>query len=55
MKYITVEGVKYRIRGPYTAKQLRTHYADFLRKYPGTTASLRGFLVGYGKVYNRVK
>lgn len=55
MRYITHEGVKYRIRGPHTATDLRRFYQGMLDKHPGTKLTFRGFIVGYGKVYNRVK
>jgi hypothetical protein len=55
VKYITADGIKFRIRGPYTAKQLRELYPKILAAYPGTKLTFRGWLVKYGKVYSRVK
>lgn len=63
MRYITVDGVKYRIRGGYTASQLRELYKGFVETVNAratkpehrTKITLKGWLVGYGKVYNRVR
>lgn len=50
--YITDRGMKYLIRGPYTAAQIRTLYAAFVAKYPTTKTTFREWL-NRGKVYNR--
>jgi hypothetical protein len=63
MRYITDQGVKYRIRGNYTAPQLRELYRAFIetvnarasRPERETRLTFRGWLVGFGKVYNRVQ
>ena len=54
-KYVTEAGVKYRIRGPYSAAELRELYKKTLEKYPGTTLTFRGYLVWYGKVHSSVR
>jgi hypothetical protein len=55
MRTITENGITYRIRGPYTARQLRELWPKILEKYPGTKLTFARWLVGYGKVYNRVQ
>ena len=54
-RYITEQGVRYLIRGPHTATDLRGLFRGFLAKYPGTKITFAGWLVGYGKVYCRVR
>jgi len=54
MKYITENGIKYRIRGQNTASQLRQLYKAFMAEVPGSKLTFRGWLVGFGKVRNRV-
>ena len=51
---ITTDGVRYRIRGPHTAGQLRTLYEAFVTKYAGTKIGFRHWLIRYGKVSHRL-
>jgi hypothetical protein len=55
MRYITVDGKKYSIRGNYTAKQLRELYPKIIADYPGTQLTFKGWLVKYGKVHCSIK
>jgi hypothetical protein len=54
-RYITEHGVKYRIRGPYTASDLRRLFPKVIAAYPGTKLTFKDWLVRYGKVYNKVR
>lgn len=55
MNYITVDGNKYLIRGPYKAKDLRNLFDSFKKKYPDVKTTFSRWLVANGKVYVRVK
>lgn len=55
MRYIQEGGVKYRIRGPYSASDLRKLFDGFVEKFSGTKITFAAWLVRYGKVYNRTK
>lgn len=55
MRYVTEQGVKYRIRGTYTATQLRSLYEKLREQYPNTKLTFASWLVRHGKVYNRVR
>lgn len=54
MRYIIEDGIKFRIRGNYTASQLRELFPKILKKYPNTKMTFRHWLVRFGKVCNRV-
>lgn len=54
MKYITVKGIKYLIRGNYTKLQLVAAYTTFVSKY-NSTMSFEQWLIERGKVYISVK
>lgn len=51
---ITTEGVTYKIRGPYTATELRQLYEGFCAKYH-STITLQHWLVERGRVHFRIK
>jgi hypothetical protein len=53
-RYLTINGDRYLIRGPFTAPQVRQRHADFLRKYPDSTLPLDRWAVERGAVYFRV-
>jgi hypothetical protein len=50
MTTVTEKGQTYRIRGPYTAQDLRRLFESFQKKY-GSTMTFAQWLVQRGKVY----
>jgi hypothetical protein len=54
-KYITVNGVKYRIRGGHSASELRARYARTVAAMPGTKMTLRGWLQWSGSIHSSVR
>lgn len=55
MRYITEKGIKYRIRGQYTAAELRGLFPKVVASYPGTKLTFQSWLVKYGKVHSSVR
>ena len=64
MRYITHQGVKYRIRGNHTPAKLHELYDKFIAELNRradaagtghTKLTFKGWLVGFGKVHSRVK
>ena len=54
-RWITINGTRYLIRGPYTAKEVRARYKGFLAKYPDCNLTLTQWAGQYGAVYFGVK
>jgi len=54
-KYLTIDGTKYLIRGPYSATQVYQRYAAFCAKYPDTKLSLVQWATERGAIYLAVK
>jgi hypothetical protein len=50
-RWITIEGRRCLIRGPYTPKQVRQRYADFRVKYPDNKLTLAQWAAQRGAVY----
>jgi hypothetical protein len=48
---IQVNHRRYKIRGPWTPKEIRSHWKAFQTKYPNSVLTFEQWLVGYGKVY----
>ena len=53
-KTITVNGIKYLIRGNWTVEQLESMYDSFLIKYPGTKTTYLEWL-NRGHIYCKVR
>lgn len=53
-RYITHEGVRYLIRGNYTAKELKALYLKFKEKYPTSKMSFKHWL-NQGHIYLRIE
>jgi hypothetical protein len=54
-RYITITGVKYLIRGPYTAREVRQRYTAFMQKYPDSKLTLAQWAAQRGAVYTDIR
>lgn len=54
-RWITIEGARYLIRGPFSPREVRERYQSFLTKYPTSKLTLAQWASQRGAIYYKEK